>query len=226
MGMKHFLLLALISGSLLANFSLAYEPTYLWDTTQTDTSTDGSLSSQYTTPVSTGAGQKNLTEYLKTQYLAREISVTDDDGKIIKTGVIKELVIGDRRYAVILEDGTRLKIQLECTEPHRVFNNSINNAYQQQIAEMQSRMQMEQMLTNMLVSVGSYDSDGNSTATSTQLNTSYALPQNTVNQYNSSETLEYYDYNVKQFKLGEVSISCGKIVLNDGTPLNIRFKKV
>ena len=166
----------------------------------------------------------SLVHFLQSKYLGTTISYHEKKivkDKPLKLGEVANVVLGKDAYYFILEDDTWVKVIFEVSNSGPLDSNNGRHFKSKKDLQIQV-LQAEQFLNATIAKVGT---DGGDTgyAPIDSINQAGQLIPNSKEDFTSAEEIIYTDLRSNRQMKGNVLVSLGGIVLDDGSPISILF---
>lgn len=175
-------------------------------------------------PVSAGKQQLSLAHFLKSRYLGTTISYYDKvikKGKSTQKGVVANVVLGSDGYYFILEDEIWIKVVFQVTSTGDRGLKGTRFVSSKRDLQIQM-LQAEEFLNSSISKVGT-DGTGSTFTPITSISKASELLPASDEDFTSAEEIIYTDVRTDRQKKGNVLVSPGGIVLEDGSPISIEF---
>lgn len=172
---------------------------------------------------------QSLSHYLKSKFLGITIDYVDqskykgyDDRFKLEQGDVLEIITNQSGHFMVLDDGTRVKIEYEVSQSGDPSFIQEMNGTNQQALQMQV-LQTQAFINQSLASIGSQGSTDASSALLANAQSNYT--QNQTSSFTSTEEIIYTDLRDNRKKKSGAIANLDGVFLSDGSPVNIKFVK-
>lgn len=166
----------------------------------------------------------SLAHYLQAKYLGTSISYYNKvikKGKTTQQGVVSNVVLGKDGYYFILEDNTWIKVVFLVSSTGELGLKGSRFVSSKRDLQLQM-LQAEEFLNSSISKVGTDGGDSTFTPITSLSQVSQLLPSS-EDDFTSAEEIIYTDVRTDRQMKGNVLVSPGGIVLEDGSPISIEF---